>query len=96
MTSWTPVKLTRSCPATTVPYGEPMVLDSGGLVEVVQRLGSSITVRTEMGSLLRIDGADCDAVGLEPLDIDETSATGPFQFEQVIDALQASTTRRSR
>jgi len=88
MTSWTPVKLTRSCAATTVPYGEPMVLDAGGLVEVVQRLGSSITVRTEMGSLLRIDGDDCDAVGLEPLDIDDTSATGPFEFDQVTEALQ--------
>ena len=88
MTSWTPVELTRKCAATTVPYGEQVTLDAGGLVEVVQRLGASITVRTEMGSLLRIDGADADALGLEPVDITEGAADGPFELGQVIDALQ--------
>ena len=41
--------LTRSCPATTVPYGETVTLDAGGEVQVVQQLGGSITVRTELG-----------------------------------------------
>jgi probable FeS assembly SUF system protein SufT len=83
------VELRRGCAATTVPYGEQMTLDAGGLVEVVQRLGASITVRTEMGSLLRIDGADADAVGLEPVDVDEDPVTGPFEIGHVIDALQS-------
>jgi hypothetical protein len=69
VTGWDPVQLTRECSATTVPYGERVTLDAGGLVEVVQRLGASITVRTQMGALLRIAGTDADAVGLDPLDI---------------------------
>lgn len=88
MTRWSPVELSRDCAATTVPYGERVNLDAGGLVEIVQRLGASITVRTEMGSLLRIDGADADAVGLEPVDGAEDPAAGPFEIGHVIDALQ--------
>jgi len=88
MTSWTPVELTRACAATTVPYGEQVTLDAGGLVEIVQRLGASITVRTQMGSLLRIDGTDADALGLDPIDVGRGAAAGPFEIDQVIDALQ--------
>ena len=88
MTSWTPVELTRECAATSVPYGEQVTLDAGGLVEVVQRLGASITVRTQMGSLLRIDGTDADALGLDPVDSTRATADGPFELAQVIDALQ--------
>jgi probable FeS assembly SUF system protein SufT len=85
---WNPVELTRECIATTVPYGDQVTLDAGGLVEVVQRLGASITVRTEMGSLLRIDGADADALGLDPVDVSRDAADGPFELSQVVDALQ--------
>ena len=88
MTGWDPVQLTRECSATTVPYGERVTLDAGGLVEVVQRLGASITVRTQMGALLRIAGTDADAVGLEPLDITSGGAEGQFDLSQVTDALQ--------
>ena len=86
---WNPIELTRDCRATTVPYGQPVVLDAGGLVEIVQRLGGSITVRTELGTLLRIDAADVDAVGLEP-EQQPTGADGaaPFDISQVLDALQ--------
>jgi len=90
MTRWDPVELTRDCAATTVPYGEQVTLDAGGLVEVVQRLGASITVRTEMGSLLRIDSVDADALGLDGVDVDVDvgPATGPFDICHVIGALQ--------
>lgn len=88
MTGWDPVQLARQCSATTVPYGERVTLDAGGLVEIVQRLGASITVRTQMGALLRIDGADADALGLDPLDIAPGDAEGPFDLSRVTDALQ--------
>jgi probable FeS assembly SUF system protein SufT len=72
-----------------VPDGVKVALSAGGLVEVVQRLGGSITVRTEMGSLLRIDGADADALGLEPVDdVGESAAAGSFEMSRVTDALQ--------
>ena len=88
MTSWTPIELSRACAATTVPYGEQVTLDAGGLVEIVQRLGASITVRTQIGSLLRIDGTDADALGLDPIGVGHRAADGPFEIDQVVDALQ--------
>ncbi len=88
MTSWNPVELTRECIATTVPYGEQVTLDAGGLVEIVQQLGASVTVRTEMGAMLRIAGTDADAVGLDPVEVSVAAADGPFQLDRVIDALQ--------
>ncbi|MAT04019.1 MAG: putative Fe-S cluster assembly protein SufT [Acidimicrobiaceae bacterium] len=88
MSSWNPVTLTRACTATTVPYGQEVTLDAGGLVEVVQRLGASVTVRTEMGALLRIAGIDADAVGLDPVEVSAAAADGPFELGRVIDALQ--------
>ena len=88
MSHWTPIELTRDCAATTVPYGDTVTLDEGGLVGIVQRLGGSITVRTEMGTLLRIDGADADALGLEPATRDGL-IEGPFAMGRVIDALRS-------
>jgi probable FeS assembly SUF system protein SufT len=88
MTSRDVVELSRDCPATTVPHGERVILDGGGRVQVVQRLGASITVRTQMGALLRIDGADADALGLDVGDTDERQADGPFEMSHVVDALQ--------
>ena len=82
------IALRRDCPATTVPHGEPVALSAGGLVQLVQRRGGSITVRTELGTLLRIDADDADALGLEPSERNVTIAsTGPFDMAQVTAAL---------
>jgi probable FeS assembly SUF system protein SufT len=64
------------------------LLSEGGEVEIVQRLGASITVRTELGSLLRVEAADADALGLEPVGA-EVSFDGErdFDMSQVFDAL---------
>ena len=43
-------------------YGESVMLDAGGEVQVVQQLGGSITVRTELGLLLRVDGTAAAAL----------------------------------
>jgi len=89
MSRWEPIELTRDCAATTVPNGVTVVLNAGGLVQVMQRLGTSITVRTEMGALLRVDGGDADALGIEPdRHDDEHVAAGAFEMAGVIDALQ--------
>jgi probable FeS assembly SUF system protein SufT len=82
-----PVALARDCEATTVPFGDRVALSEGGVVFVVQRLGGSITVRTEMGTLLRIDGADADALGLEATLDDAVHRAGPFGMDQVTAAL---------
>lgn len=89
MASWNPLTLSRDCEATTIPYGERVQLAAGGEVQIVQQLGASITVRTEMGALLRIDGADADTLGLDPIGAGTaTGDTGSFSMERVMDALQ--------
>jgi len=98
MAAWTPIALERDCSATTVPGGQRVLLAEGGEVAIVQRLGGSITVRTEMGTLLRIDGIDADALGLDPIgtavEIGDGSGDdaaggedGPFSMDAVWQAL---------
>lgn len=85
-----PIILSRDAPATAVPYGQPVELSAGGLVFLVQRLGGSFTVRSEMGTLLRVDGSDADALGLEPPESPTPGvdgADGPFSMDQVTAAL---------
>jgi probable FeS assembly SUF system protein SufT len=85
---WDPIALARDCTATTVPAGQYVLLSEGGEVEIVQQLGGSITVRTEMGSLLRIAEEDADALGLAPAaDGDEGEPDGPFEMDHVLAAL---------
>ena len=88
---WSPVILRRECTARTVPAGETVVLSEGGEVEVVQHLGRSITVRTQLGSLLRIDDDDADAIGLVPPvdgDVEAAVDEGGLTAERVLDALR--------
>lgn len=88
MAAWSPILLLRDCMATTVPAGRLVLLSEGGEVEIVQQLGGSITVRTELGSLLRLDAADADAVGLEPPGSDAPADDdGSFDMNRVLDAL---------
>jgi probable FeS assembly SUF system protein SufT len=88
MSARTPaIALRRDCMATTVPAGEWTVLRGGTEVEVVQRLGGSITVRTERGLLLRIEAEDAEALGLEPSEEELEEASGPFEMERVLEAL---------
>ncbi|MFA5565641.1 MAG: putative Fe-S cluster assembly protein SufT [Acidimicrobiia bacterium] len=89
---WNPIVLTRDCAATTVPAGDRVLLSAGGEVALVQQLGGSFTVKTEWGNLLRIDGTDADALGLE---IPEqsiafgTAPSGEFHISHVMNALQS-------
>lgn len=82
----TTIALRRDCMATTVPAGSWTLLREGDDVQIVQQLGSSITVRTARGALLRIEADDADAVGLE-LQEQEAEASAPFQMERVVEAL---------
>jgi probable FeS assembly SUF system protein SufT len=89
--TWNPTILQRDCEALTVPHGERVALTAGGEVEITQRLGSSVTVRTQMGTLLRIDDTDADALGLDPAPettVHVTRQTGTFDFADVTAALR--------
>lgn len=61
-----PVELQRPVRALMVPSGEEVTLEEGCSGLITQQLGSSYTVYIE-GALFRIDGADADAIGKEPI-----------------------------
>lgn len=86
-----PVELARDCPAVYIPGGQPVMLQRGERVLVVQTLGGSVTVQTERGFLARVDGTDADALGLDPIGSGEApapGADGPFEMSKVIDQLK--------
>lgn len=92
MSRWDPLTLTRSVSAITVPFGEVVELSEGGEVQVMQRMGDSITVRTEMGALMRIEGNDADALGIE-VDQSAHRATNAEQATFSIDLVTAALDR---
>jgi len=58
--------VSRECPAVQIPEGTPAVLSPGTRVRITQSLGSSYTVVTERGYMLRIDDKNADAIGKTP------------------------------
>ncbi len=60
------VTLTRDVNVITIPDGNHGTLSKGHEVTIHQSLGSSYTVITEHGHMVRIAGADADALGKEP------------------------------
>lgn len=57
--------LTRDVDIITIPDGTPGTLKKGEQVTVHQSLGNNYTVFTEFGHMVRIGGADADALGKE-------------------------------
>lgn len=66
MADSTPVTLRRDCEAMEVPQGTPTVLAKGTPVRILQSLGNFHTVIDEQRQILRIEGRDSDALGVEP------------------------------
>jgi probable FeS assembly SUF system protein SufT len=58
-----PITLSRECVAIMIPSGEKVILPAGANVWITQALGDSSTVMTDHGYMVRIDGADADALG---------------------------------
>lgn len=54
----------RECPARRVPSGQITQIPKGQFVSIKQALGGNYTV-TWMGNMLRIDGTDADAIGMQ-------------------------------
>ena len=59
--------LKRDCIASMVPSGARIMLHEGTEVSITQSLGNSFTVNV-YGNLARIEGAEADALGKEPID----------------------------
>ncbi len=72
-------RVLRDCPATAIPAGNPVTLPAGSEVAVVQTLGGSVTVRSDLG-LLRIARGDVSAI--EGVSVSEQAAESPGEFSE--------------
>lgn len=61
-----PVIIRRDVQGLMVPSGIPVTLPTDALVYITQAMGGSFTVYFE-GNLVRVPGADADALGKEPV-----------------------------
>lgn len=62
-----PVVFNRDCEAVVIPAGDSGTIPKGAEGMITQALGGSYTVYIQ-GNLFRIDGADADAIGKEPVE----------------------------
>lgn len=60
------ITLNRDVQAVQIPEGTALSLRAGTQVRLLQSLGGSFTVVSEMGYMARIEGKDADALGKEP------------------------------
>ena len=60
------IELSRNVDATQIPSGIPHRLAAGTKVRLMQALGGSYTVMTDIGYMVRVDARDADALGLAP------------------------------
>ena len=61
-----PIKLSRDVLAIEIPSGARDTLRAGTSVRIMQSLGGSFTVTTDLGAMYRIDAFDAEALGLTP------------------------------
>ena len=82
------VILRRDCEANQIPDGNVVALPTGSEVRIMQSLGGTYTVMTSNGYLVRIAGADADALGketaVESLAGASTTPAGPAGIEQLV------------
>ena len=77
----------RDCPARLVPVGDKVTIPAHTFVTLTQSLGGNYTL-TWNGNMVRVDGTDADALGLEPLKLEfEPPADGKIDESQVWEAL---------
>lgn len=78
---------TRDCPARLVPVGDKLTIPAHTFVTLTQALGGNYTL-TYNGNMVRVDGTDADALGLEPIRLSfEPPADGLISEKQVWQAL---------
>jgi len=78
----------ENCPARMVPSGTPTTIHAGTFVTINQALGGNYTV-TVNGNMMRVDGTDAAALGLEAEEIVfETHDDGVVREDQIRQALR--------
>ena len=78
----------QDCPARKVPSGQPTVIPAGTFVTINQALGGNYTL-TVNGNMVRVDGTDAAALGLESEEIVfKDNGDGLVHEEQIRHALR--------
>lgn len=78
----------QPCPARTVPGGHPAIIAEGTFVTIQQALGGNYTVIVN-GNMMRVDGTDAAALGLESAVIEFADrGDGEVHKEQIEQALR--------
>lgn len=82
------VATVTDCPGRLVPVGTPITIPKDNFVTITQSLGGNYTV-TYNGNMVRVDGTDAAALGLEPevLEFDAPEGSDILE-EQVWQALK--------
>jgi probable FeS assembly SUF system protein SufT len=82
------VSTLRDCPARLVPVGDKVTIPAHTFVTITQSLGGNYTV-VYNGNMVRVDGTDADALGLEKqvLEFDDPG-DDQIHEEQVWQALE--------
>ncbi len=62
------VVTTRDCPGRLVPVGDSVTIPANNFVTITQSLGGNYTV-VYQGNMVRVDGTDADALGLEAYEL---------------------------
>jgi probable FeS assembly SUF system protein SufT len=60
------ITLDRDVASVVIPVGSTLILPAGTKVRITQALGTTFTVVTDLGYMVRIAGKDADALGMEP------------------------------
>lgn len=82
------VATVTDCPGRIVPVGTPVTIPKDNFVTITQALGGNYTV-TYNGNMVRVDGTDAAALGLEPEVLEFEQPEGDdIVEEQVWDALR--------
>lgn len=82
------VTTVRDCPGRLVPVGDPVTIPAHTFVTITQSLGGNYTV-VYNGNMVRVDGTDADALGLEKQVLEfEDRGDGQIHEDQVWQALE--------
>jgi len=82
------ISTVRECPARRVPTGEAAIVPAHTFVTITQSLGGNYTI-VYQGNMLRVDGTDADALGLEKTELYfDDRGDGCIHEDQVWQALE--------
>lgn len=82
------VTTVRDCPGRLVPVGDPVTIPAHNFVTITQSLGGNYTIVFQ-GNMIRVDGTDADALGLEKYELSfDDAGDGKIDEEQVWQALE--------